>query len=127
MLRRVASHYIYWQKAYRLHYIELTDKGCIAGIYPLKNEIAGTAFYNGVLFPVPAVLNMEPAALLNFLIALQKENPEAGLFELPGFSAIINEANLTEPVVLYRLSGICLSPPKLCADNGCCNGYIERL
>lgn len=127
MYRRVASHYIYWQKAYRLHYIELTDKGCIAGIYPLEGEIAGTAFYNGVVFPIPTALNMQPSDLLNLLISLQKENPEADLFGLFTLSGIGQEANLTEPVVLYWLRGISLSPAKLCTDNGGCNGHIERL
>lgn len=53
-MRRIASHYIYWQKWYRMHYLELDAEGCFAGVYPLEQEIAGTEFYDGTLIPVPA-------------------------------------------------------------------------
>lgn len=32
-----------------MHYIELDDNGVFHGVYPLNEEIAGTAFYDGVL------------------------------------------------------------------------------
>ena len=51
-MRRVASHYVYWNGLFRMHYVELDDEGCLAGVYPLEGEIAGTEFYDGVLFPV---------------------------------------------------------------------------
>ena len=35
-----------------MHYIELDDNGAFHGVYPLNEEIAGTAFYDGVLVPV---------------------------------------------------------------------------
>ena len=41
-----------------MHYIELDDNGVFHGVYPLNEEIAGTAFYDGVLVPV---LSSEPA------------------------------------------------------------------
>ena len=41
-----------------MHYIELDDNGAFHGVYPLNEEIAGTAFYDGVLVPV---LSSEPA------------------------------------------------------------------
>lgn len=49
---RLAAHYIRYQKEYRLHYLELDDTGRLQGVYPLTEEIAGTAFYNGALIPV---------------------------------------------------------------------------
>lgn len=52
-MRRLASHYIWYKKVYRLHYLEIDDEGCFQGIYPLKEEIAGTQFYNGILIPLP--------------------------------------------------------------------------
>lgn len=51
-MRRVASHYVYWNGLFRMHYVELDDAGCLTGIYPLEGEIAGTEFYDGILFPV---------------------------------------------------------------------------
>ena len=30
-----------------MHYIELDDNGVFHGVYPLNEEIAGTAFYDG--------------------------------------------------------------------------------
>ena len=41
-----------------MHYIELDDNGAFHGVYPLNEEIAGTAFYDGVQVPV---LSSEPA------------------------------------------------------------------
>ena len=35
-----------------MHYIELDDNGAFHGVYPLNEEIAGTAFYDGVLEPL---------------------------------------------------------------------------
>ena len=38
-----------------MHYIELDDNGAFHGVYPLNEEIAGTAFYDGVLGSWPAL------------------------------------------------------------------------
>lgn len=43
-MRRIASHYIYWRKWYRMHYLELDAKGRLTGVYPLVQEIANTEF-----------------------------------------------------------------------------------
>lgn len=48
-MRRIASHYIYWRKWYRMHYLELDAKGRLTGVYPLVQEIANTEFYDGTL------------------------------------------------------------------------------
>lgn len=53
-MRRIASHYIYWQKWHRLHYVELDDAGCLVGVFPLEQEIAFTEFYDGALILVPS-------------------------------------------------------------------------
>ena len=52
-MRRIASHYIYWQRWYHLHYVELDDAGCLVGVFPLEKEIASTEFYDGALILVP--------------------------------------------------------------------------
>lgn len=53
-MRRIASHYIYWKKWFRMHYLELDAEGCFVGVYPLEQEIANTEFYDGTLIPIPA-------------------------------------------------------------------------
>ena len=58
LMRRIAAHYVWCKQVYRMHYIELDDNGAFHGVYPLNEEIAGTAFYDGVLVPV---LSSEPA------------------------------------------------------------------
>lgn len=51
-MRRLASHYIWYKQVYRLHYIEVDDDGGFVGVFPLKEEIAGTSFHDGVLVPL---------------------------------------------------------------------------
>ena len=54
-MQRLASHYIYCKQLYRMHYLEISDAGEFEGIYPLSHEIAGTAFYDGLILPVVSV------------------------------------------------------------------------
>ena len=44
LMRRIAAHYVWCKQVYRMHYIELDDNGVFHGVYPLNEEIAGTAF-----------------------------------------------------------------------------------
>ena len=85
-----------------MHYIELDDNGAFHGVYPLNEEIAGTAFYDGVLVPV---LSSEPAI---------------GFKQVMGYTPGCS-------VHIYRLSGIPLASAKLGTDHGCSDGHIERL
>lgn len=50
-MRRIAAHYIFWKKLLPLHYIELGDDNTLIGVFPLNEEIAGTEFKDGVIFP----------------------------------------------------------------------------
>jgi hypothetical protein len=50
-MRRIAAHYIYWKELLPLHYIELDDNDLFVGVYPLCEEIAGTVFKDGIIFP----------------------------------------------------------------------------
>ena len=88
-----------------MHYIELDDNGVFHGVYPLNEEIAGTAFYDGVLVPV---LSSEPAI---------------------GFKQVMGSwPALTEKITPgYRFSGIPLASAKLGTDHGCSDSHIERL
>lgn len=127
-MRRVASHYVYWHKMYRMHYVELDDKGAFVGVYPLESEIAGTEFYDGIIIPVTADVkiihcheisvssqwNSKSTVVEAVSDALANEQVSEGM--IPGV-----------PVQLLLLRGIPLAAAKFGADNGCCNGYIQRL
>ena len=72
-MRRFAAHYVFYRRALPLHYVEICS-GCFAGAYPLREEIAGTAFFDGILLPVP--LSIDKAMLdaaLQYLHAEARE------------------------------------------------------
>lgn len=50
-MRRIAAHYVYWKELLPLHYVELDEHGLLIGIFPLTEEIGGTEFWDGVIFP----------------------------------------------------------------------------
>ena len=76
LMRRIAAHYVWCKQVYRMHYIELDDNGAFHGVYPLNEEIAGTAFYDGVLVPV---LSSEPAIGFKQVAGVNRKD-YAGLF-----------------------------------------------
>ena len=91
-----------------MHYIELDDNGAFHGVYPLNEEIAGTAFYDGVLVPV---LSSEPAI---------------GFKQVMGsWPALTEKITPGCSVHIYRLSGIPLASAKLGTDHSCSDGHIE--
>ncbi len=59
-MRRIASHYIYWQKWYRMYYLELDADNRLIGIFPLEQEIAHTEFVDGTLIPLPVETSFSP-------------------------------------------------------------------
>lgn len=132
-MRRLASHFIYWGGIRRMAYLELDEEDRFRGIYPLTEEIAGTAFYDGILIPLSAD---------EFLLSLEKQ-----LFSLAGNPAFVSKeqvfdflaaTGLTDlvktgtPVAVYRLGGISLAgnlqaAAKFRANHGRCHSYIQRL
>lgn len=50
-MRRIAAHYIFWKQLLPLHYMELDDNNLLVGVFPLKEELAGTEFADGVVYP----------------------------------------------------------------------------
>lgn len=108
-MRRIAAHYIWYQRVYRMHYIEVDDKGLFRGVYPLDEEIAGTAFYDGVLIPV------QPDTMPDFRLLADT------WISLTGMVAV------GSPVRIFRLGGIPLASAKLGTDHGSSDGYVERL
>lgn len=109
-MRRIASHYIYWRKWYRMHYLELDAEGCLVGIYPLVQEIAATEFYDGTLLPLP----------------IDAVFPGEGGFELARWLSVADRVVEGMPVSVYRLTHF--SPTsELGADNSGGNCHIQRL
>ena len=142
-MRRVASHYIYWKQFYRMHYAELDDRGVLAGVFPLEEEIAGTEFYDGILIPGPALdagsqenRQFHRSSYLGSPFAIPRGARErVALSLLPGETladalqrqGFPNVAEVGSPACLLLLSGISLAAAKLGADDGRRNGYIQRL
>ncbi|WP_298551113.1 hypothetical protein [uncultured Parabacteroides sp.] len=127
-MRRVASHYVYWNGLFRMHYVELDDEGCLAGVYPLDSEIAGTEFYDGILFPVVEV-GKELHAGETKVSCLRAKS--LMLME-PGFDAcrelgLPQAAAIGEAACLLLLAGIPLTTAEFGADDGRSDGYIQRL
>ncbi|MDH6313574.1 hypothetical protein M2137_002364 [Parabacteroides sp. PFB2-10] len=106
-MRRIASHFIWYRHVYTLHYLEIDERGCFRGVYPLCEEIAGTAFFDGVLIPVPIDL---------------KEN-----FHPDEWESATENLRIGDPVQVIRLTGLEASAAKLGAYDGRCRCHIERL
>lgn len=144
-MRRIASHYIYWKQFYRMHYVELDDRGALTGVFPLEGEIAGTEFYDGILIPIPFPA-LDAGSQENRLYYLNsyfdspfeipRQAREKVVFDmLPGetLADALKRKGFTDvseagsSVCLLLLGGIPLAAAKFGADDSCCNGYIQRL
>lgn len=129
-MRRIAAHYIYCSRMYRMHYLEVDDRDCLQGIYPLEEEIAGTAFYGGILIPVP--INEKYLSAEAFVYSLE-HNPALGKGGKESVFEVLAESRITEdiipgtPVRLFLFHDISLTPPEFGTDNRCGNGHIQRL
>lgn len=125
-MRRIASHYIYWGKPYKMHYLELADDGSFAGIYPLSKEIAGTEFYDGILVPVAYdarqvcsdVISISSEKNLN----LSRKESIFSLLDALNPSACIKK---NTPVRLILLSGNPMTATELSTNYGCGNSNVE--
>jgi len=126
MIRKVASHYIFWHRLYKLHYIELDENGIFRGIYPLKEEIGNTEFYNGILilscFKATGLVSLqacfEKGEPLPYDICLSRNLDRIGYSKGVEVGSRIN---------LLLLEGVRLTAPEFSTNHGCCNGYIKRL
>lgn len=108
-MRRFAAHYVWYKQVYRMHYIEVDDGGLFCGIFPLEAEIAGTAFYDGVLIPVLPGMAIDFQSMTNT------------------WRDWTENVSIGSPAQVYRLTGIPLASAKLGTDHGCSDGHIERL
>lgn len=122
-MRRIASHYIYWKQFYRMHYVELDDRGILTGVFPLEGEIAGTEFYDGILIPVP-VPALDSGSQKRIAFDMLPGETLVDALERQGFTDV---SEMGSPVCLLLLNGIPLATTKFGADDSRSNGYIQRL
>lgn len=122
MYERFASHYIYYNgKIYPLHYIEIDDSGCIKGVHPLMEEIAGTVFCNGFIIVVPKPISEEK--LRTSWSVLQNVYSYTDLGEILIKEKFFLLASPAEQIILYQLKH---SSSEFSTCNGCSNGDIQR-
>ena len=98
-MRRIASHYIYWRKWYRMHYLELDA------------EIANTEFYDGTLLPVPSDITFPPV----------------GVSSLAEWLAVTDSVTIDSLVQVCHLPRISPTTPELGADYSSGDCYVQRL
>ncbi len=122
MNKRYAAHYVLIQpdRILKQHYIELDHNNCMLKVAALTEEIAGTAFYDGILFP--SLLEID-SQKLNEII---KEDKDVSLAELLFKSGIVASLN-QKPVFIYQLTGVNLFAPEFGTSDCCSHCHIQRL
>lgn len=88
-MRKVASHTIFWKKAYPLSYLTLDDSGAFLGVRPLDGEAPGIEFYDGAIYPVP----------LDEIVPIPTNLP-----------ALTEKVSIGDQVKLYRLHQMKVDP-----------------
>lgn len=133
MQRRLASHYIYCGGVHRMAYLELDEESRFQGVYPLTGEIAGTAFYDGILVALPlddslfSLVRQLSALLCHPAVAFKEQ-----LFDRLAESGLTDRVEVGQPVAVYRLTGINLTGGGQAAaefgtDHGRSDRYVQRL
>ena len=104
----------------KLHYLELDDNNKIVRIAPLTEEISGTSFFDGILFPSLKVIDTQ-----SLITLLEQDNNESiiDLLFKSGIVAPINEF----PVFIHQLTGINLSSSEFGTSDSCRDCHIQRL
>jgi hypothetical protein len=127
MIRRVASHYIFWHHIYKLHYVELDEDDCFLGIYPLEQEIENTKFYDGILIlSLPEKAASVPQQI-SFIKGESMIDHEASLTNALAYHDCSTGVEIGSRIALLLLEGVSLTATELRTDNRSCNGYIKRL
>ncbi len=109
-MRRLASHYIYWQRWYHLHYVELDAEGCLVGVFPLEHEIASTEFYDGALIIVPSIDGGLPSEVFG-----------------PQWLKASDRVGVSSPVRVYLLTGITPATAELGTYHSSGDCHVKRL
>lgn len=124
-MRRVASHYVYWNGLHRMHYVELSDEAQLNGVFPLVEEIAGTEFYDGILIPVAFAGNMEKVSgKISY-----PWNDDPAIRREQAVKSVLSSLNgrLAEVGEKVSLLSLQLSAAEFGTDNRCGYGYVKRL
>lgn len=122
-MRTIAAHAIFCKQAYRLSYLELDHTNRFHRIQPLQEEMAGTAFYDGLLVVVPDNSVLTPSLVDEWMLQYGTDN----IFTLLERTRITAEIVPDDVVSVYFLRGVNLSAPELRTHNGRCHCHIERL
>ena len=127
-MRRIASHYVYWHRFYRMHYLESDDRGAFVGVYPLDEEIGGTEFYDGILIPVVDSSPLLHCKAIQIPLVCHSDSTvmEAVSHRLAELQ-VSGGVEPGRPVQFLLLGGIPLTAAELGTNDGSCNGYIQRL
>jgi hypothetical protein len=127
-MRRVASHYLFWHRLYRMYYVQLDENGTFVGVYPLDAEIAGTEFYDGMIIPVLPGADFFTGHSFSF--PLQSNSTSTAMeiltHKLEG-EQVSEGVNPDVPVQLILLSDITLTTAEFGTNHSCCNGNVKRL
>lgn len=126
MVKRFAAHYLFLlgHPSYKLSYVEVSDDNRLVYTGPLRKEMAGTAFYNGII-----VLSAEcyvPGQLISLIEEKAKQNPSISVFGLLQ-EVLSTEVVRNDRIYVYLLDGIDLLAAEFGTNDGCCYGYIQRL
>lgn len=111
-----------------MHYVELDDAGRLVGVFPLKEELERTEFYDGLLFPVVEAAGKSFRHGIPFpcpwnLDFLAKE-VSADAYRISGLP---EPAGIGEKACLLLLHGYSPATAELGADHSRGNGYVQRL
>jgi len=119
---RISAHYILLspRQVLKLHYIELDESNNIVKVAPLTEEIAGTAFYDGILFPSNEEIDTET------LHKILKQKNEMPVTEALFQSDLIASDN-RQAVFIYQLTGVNLSAAKFGTSDCGSHCHIQRL
>ncbi|MCC8155411.1 MAG: hypothetical protein LIP01_15260 [Tannerellaceae bacterium] len=121
-MRKLASHYILCGELFRFHCLAI-DAEQFSSIYPLEQEEAGVAFYNGLLWVLPASL---PAKELPWH-TWQKSTPAIPLKEKIQTLDIGYPVQPDDTIMVWHFPDLTLSASEFSADNSRGNTYIQRL
>ena len=119
---RISAHYILLspRQVLKLHYIELDDRNNIVEVAPLTEEIAGTAFYDGILFPSSEEIDKEA------LSKILKQKNDISVTEALFQSGLIASGN-QQAVFIYQLTGVNLSASEFGTSDCGSHCHIQRL
>lgn len=109
-----------------MHYAELDDRQQLLAIRPLEGEQAGTEFYNGVLFLIPA--HFPEKEFIDSLAACSRlfDNPAEELERFVKAYPALWEKAADRPLSAY-LFGRMHPAAELGANNGGGNCHVQRL